>query len=337
MRWLTPCLALLLCGTLPTEETAAQEPIIQEPAADQVAYMGLTAEVDPWDPQIPVLLTGEVKQLDGDRLALLESDGSPRTVPSAQIVSIAPRWRTAAAAEAHTLFVERKYKAVVAAVPTALKSDLVQWQQRLLIAELVQSVEALGETRLAGNYFLSLAKSNPPQMLYADIPLCWTVAQPDEALIAEAHKWLLDENESAQLLGASWLLLSEPGSQAKPVLGQLRSSKNSAIAQLATLQGWRLTPPPQTMSELTRWLEYRDRLIPPLQLGPTEFIADRLMRIGRTDLALGQWMRIASQHADHPHRCAQALKAAAAQLQRAGRAEEAQRLEPWINSLSPTN
>jgi hypothetical protein len=335
MRCLPWCLSLLLCG-IPVG-VHAQETATGVPAADRVAYVGLTDKVDPWNPPAAVVLTGEVKQLDGDRLAMLESDGSPRTVPSAQIVSIEPQWRTAAAAAAHTQFVERKYKAVVAAVPTALKSDLVQWQQRLLIAELVQSVEALGEPRLAGIYFLSLAKSNPPHLLYAAMPLCWTVAQPDEALKAEAHKWLLDENEAAQLLGASWLLLDDPGSQAKQVLGQLRSSKNSAIAQLATLQGWRLTPPPQTMSELTRWLEYRDRLIPPLQLGPTEFIADRLMRIGRGDLALGQWMRIASGHTDHPHRCALALKAAAAQLQRAGRAEEAQSLEAWIDSLQPNN
>lgn len=74
--------------------------------------------------------------------------------------------------------------------------------------------------------------------------------------------------------------------------------ENSAIAlNPAASQGWRLTLPPQTMSNLAGWLEQRDKLIPPLQLGPTEFIADRLMRIGQTDLAVGQWMRIASQHA----------------------------------------
>lgn len=342
MRLALLALAVAYSGysTLPANRLLGQEPAAAEPSPstkilDRASYVGLADNRDPWIVPEPVELLGEIKQFDGERLALQQSDGSARTVPSPQIVSLTPHWRTAAAAQAHQLFVERRYADVVTAVPLALKSNLVQWQQRLLIAELVQAVEALGNTRAAGLYFLSLHKSNAPPMLYAAMPLCWTVREADEALLEQAQQWLSDESEAAQLMGASWLLLSDQGSAAKQALAKLLTSQNSAIAQLSRAQGWRLIAPPQTMSELNGWLASRDRLIAPLQLGPTEFIADRLMRIGRHDLAMGQWIRIAHEHADHPHRVLQALQSAHTQLSRMQRPDEAQRLEVWIKTLAP--
>ncbi len=329
--------ATLLAQELPPATRSTEVRITDGVLTDMVEYQGLTEKSDAWTVPLTVQLEGEIKQLDGQRLAMIESDGSPRTVPSQQIVRITPQWRNAAAADVHQMFVERKIKEVVKGVPEALQSNLVQWQQRLLIAELVQSVDALGNPQAAGSYFLSLAKSDPPHLLYADMPMCWSVCEPDEALREQAHQWLQDESEAAQLMGASWLLFGERSTEAKRAFSQLVRSQNSAIAQMAAIQGWRLTPPPQTMSNLTQWFELRDRLIPPLQLGPTEFIADRLMRIGQTELAIGQWLRIASQHADHPHRAAKAIQSAAAQLKRLGRDEEAQRLEAWINQLTPKN
>ncbi len=347
IRWNAVCLTLLFA---PIQASFAQQSSTTSHTAevgdknlkknnlgnyDIVEVINPADKPDAWHPPVTLQLQGEVKQFDGERLALLESDGSPRTIPSQYVLRIEPQWRNESAAAAHQLFVERKYQAVVKAVPQALQDNLAQWQQRLLIAELVQSATALGNPRVAGNYFLSLAKSNPPHLLYADMPLCWTVSEPDQALREESQKWLLEEAESARLLGASWLLFGEQSSEAKQALSQLQTSQNSAIANMAALQGWRLVPPPQTMSALPGWLEFRDQLLPPLQIGPTEFIADRLMRIGQPDLAIGQWLRIASQHGDRPHRAAQALQSAATQLQRLERNEEAQRLMEWIDRLTP--
>lgn len=330
----------LVITTRPANRLLGQEPAVAEPPPstsilDRASYIGLAENRDPWIVSKPVELLGEIKQFDGERLAIIQSDGSARTVPSPQIISLTPHWRTPAAAKAHQFFVERRYAEVVTAVPLALKSNLVQWQQRLLIAELVQAVEALGNTRAAGLYFLSLHKSSAPAMLYAVMPLCWTVREADEALLEQAQQWLTDASEAAQLLGASWLLMSDQGSAAKQALAKLLTSQNTTIAQLARAQGWRLIAPPQTMSELNGWLATRDRLIAPLQLGPTEFLADRLVRIGRHDLAMGQRIRIAQEHADHPHRALQALQSARSQLSRMERPDEAQRLQVWIKTLAP--
>ena len=80
-------------------------------------------------------------------------------------------------------------------------------------------------------------------------------------------------------------------------------------------------------------MDYRDRMLQPLQLGPTEFLADRLQRIGETDLAIGQWMRIATLHADRYDRARRALTAAADSLTRQGRPAEAKKIEAWIDEL----
>ncbi|MCA9134436.1 MAG: hypothetical protein KDA45_14805, partial [Planctomycetales bacterium] len=132
---------------------------------------------------------------------------------------------------------------------------------------------------------------------------------------------------------ASWLLFGPHGSTAGRTLAALRASPNSTVAQLAVVQSWRLVAPPETRPALASWIEFRDKLLPPLQLGPTEFLADRLMRIGEPELALGQWMRIATVHAERYHRAAGALQAAETQLKRVGRDDEAQRLKAWIQEL----
>ncbi len=327
-RWAS---AVALIATGCQNNCAAQDHDPRE--SDLVEYVGSAERLDAWSTRETVQLRGQIREFDYDKLVLLQNDGSSRTLASAQVSKVLPVWRNAVAASTHQLMVERKYRDVYRTVPEALKSDLVQWQQRILIADLVQAADALGNQQAACVVFLSLAKSNAPPLLYNCIPLCWTALEPSPALVQSASKWLGSEDEVEKLIGASWLLLGEQQSAASQALTQLRSSENLVVAQMAVAQSWRMLPPPKTMVELPAWLSFRDKLLPPLQLGPTELIADRLMRVGETDLAIGQWMRIASVHADQYHRAAAALELAAAQLKRLGRDEEAKRLEPWVSEL----
>jgi hypothetical protein len=290
-------------------------------------------EADAWTEPLGYQLSGEVLQFEADKLVLKLADGTSRTILSRQVTQVDPDWRNDQAGNVHQLFVNKNYAEVIEQVPAVLKTGLPAWQQRALIAELVQAADALGNPRTAGILFLNLAASKPPALLYTDMPLCWTVREPDRALQSEAVKWLSRDDDPARLLGASWLLFGDQRDAAARAITQLQSSEIEAIAQLAVAQSWRIVPPPQTREKLTQWMEYRDKLLSPLQLGPTELLADRLMRIGETQLAIGQWMRIATMHADRYHRAAQALESAATQLQRLGRDEEAKRLEPWVKEL----
>lgn len=328
------CVSLLSCG-FPLLAPVTTRPLLaaDNPPYDTVEFTNLATEPDVWTGSPVQRLAGEVLELDSQSLRILVSGGEERSIPAARIVRIEPHWHNEAAARARQLARERKYREVIDEVPTVLKSGLPRWQQQLLLADLVVAAEALGNRRTSGVLFLNLTASDPAPFLYGVMPLCWSGDEPDPILKAEAEKWLSSSQEAAQLLGASWLLATEKGAEAASKLTALKASSHPVLGQFAVVQAWRVVPPPEVLGKLGEWFEFRERLMLPLQLGPTEVIAERLMRAGESEMAIGQWMRIAAVHGDRYHRAAQALEAAAMQLRRLGREDEALRVNPWIDEL----
>lgn len=299
---------------------------------DQVFYWAGTPQVPDadWEKRDRRELSGTIRQFDAEQLVLELPNGQATTIDSGRVNRLVTQWRSPQAREAIGLVEARDYRGAIAKLEPAIRSGIPRWQQRLLIAKLVESVQAIDRPRTAGILFLNLADTDPPAMLYASMPLCWTVRQPDPALLEEARKWMDSQQEVAQLMGASWLLFEPQGPQAERILLELESSENDSVAQLAALQRWRLTPPPATLQKLPQWLDTRDRLIEPLQLGACEFLADRLLRVNQPDLALGQLMRIVSLAGERYDRASKALQAAQALLERQAKTPEAQRLQAWI-------
>ncbi len=288
-----------------------------------------------WDAVATTVLQGHVKQFDAEQLILHDIDsGNLTELASDRVEQIDFQFATREAREAMELFSVRRYQESVPALDKALKSGLPRWQQRFLIAALIRSAEALDKPRSAGILFLNLAASSAPPLLYADMPLVWTVRETPQQIREKAAEWLDSSDEIAQLLGASWLLFGAEGQRAQDAMAKLRSATNPTIAKLAAAQSWRLVPPPQTLDQLQSWLEYIETLPQPLRIGPVEFVADRLMRVGEIDLAIAQWVRIASQHADRYHRAAFALQTAQKLLEREDRNDEAERLTQWIEKLN---
>jgi hypothetical protein len=274
---------------------------------------------------------GRVQSFTAERLVLVGKDGQERALDSDQIERVDVAWTNPAIIDALKLFEERRYQEATIALNAA--RDAAGWQTQILVGKMVQAKVAMGDIPTAGNIFKALANSLPPSMLYADMPLCWASKEPDRVLFKQAQEWLQAQSDAEKLMGASWLLMSDELDKAKRTLVQLQSSSNPTLAKLAVAQSWRTVSPPETMHELSQWQEFRDQLLEPLQLGPTEFIADRLLRIGETELALGQWMRIATIHADRYHRAQVAMENAAARLTRLGREQEANRLQDWIKQV----
>ncbi len=292
-----------------------------------------TKDTASWMQSRSIELRGRVQTFDRATLTLLASDGSQRSIDSLEVQAVRFQWSNAEVTAALELFAQRNYRESITALNEARKTNTPRWQQQFVIGHIIQAALAMGNTRTAGILFLDLAASQPPPLLYADMPLCWTVQDVDKPTMDSAKQWLASEAEDAKLLGASWLLLGPERELASKVLSQLQSSKNPLVAELAAAQAWRLVAPPATLKQLDAWLAFRDRMLQPLQLGPTEFLADRLQRVGETDLALEQWMRIATLHADRYDRTRKALSAAAASLTRAGRTKEATKIETWIEEL----
>jgi tetratricopeptide (TPR) repeat protein len=327
-------LVVLNLSFLHAQETQKPSKNVDQPL-DSFLYAPMVPKtIDLWKSYAPERFEGIIKEID-DKSIRFDDGKKTQEMPSDRVMSLQPAWRTEEASKAHALFARHQFREALEAFQPAINSKLPDWQKGVLFAEIIETYVALGDWREAGNIFVSYLspKFKPHALQYAYLPANWTTTEPDEKMRTAAAKWLADESESAQLLGASWLLLGSDNKAAQSKIAQLQKSKVAPIAALAVAQSWRLTAPPTTMERYGAWSEFRDRMLPPLQIGPTEFLADRLSRIGQLELAIGQWSRIASMHGDRYHRSTLALNAMLQQLRQANRTEESKRLEAWIEQL----
>jgi hypothetical protein len=285
-----------------------------------------------WYPPQIVEYAGRIVNFDDGQLLIELLSGEGERLPSGQVQSLSIAWSEPALVNAMGFFERREYRQAISALDEARKG-LPTWKQRFVIEKIVQAAVALDNERTAGILFLNLAASKPPALIYGSMPLCWTVREVPRPLADEARNWLKSEDEAAQLLGASWLLFGAERDAAAKTLARLKASNNPSIAQLAVAQGWRLTPPPETLAQLPGWFKFRDGLPEALQLGPTEFLADRLQRIGEVDLAIGEWSRIATKHRERYDRALRALTSAADNLKRLQRTAEVDLIKGWIDRL----
>lgn len=291
-----------------------------------------------WNPLRESRLEGHIKQLDADGLVIESrqraSDESTAMirVPSEQLQYILPAWKSDETADIVQLFEQQKFREFIQALRELDVATIPRWQQLLLLSRLVRSIDALQGAVGSGQHFLTMAESSPV-ILFADMPLCWTSMEPDASLQQKAEAWLVSENPTAQLLGASWLIHGANPQPARQTILRLKSEGTPGVSQLATAQAWRLITPNETMQEIRGWIAYRDRMLPALAIGPTEFMADRLARIGQSDLALGQLLWIASQHGDRHNRAVKALSSAVDLMKRDQRDAEAERIAEWLNQL----
>ena len=295
-----------------------------------------------WDPRELFEDSGIVLEWDSQKIVLIRPDAaSPATIPGDYVVRIEPAWANENGAKIHRLYSERQYKLVVIKgqeiVTSASKSGLPPWQLRVILAEMVESSSALGKPGIAGKVFVALANYNPPQLLLATIPLPWGESAFSEAGLPEiqslSEEWISQENEAVQLLGAAWLLSGVKRPLAIETLNRLaKTSKSPFISAYARTQLWRIAPPAEVLSDrLPGWLSERDKLLLPLQAGPTMLLAERLQQAGQSNLAIPEWLRIATLHSDRYHLAIKAIPKASAALRDAGRKEEADRVQSLLD------
>lgn len=328
---------------VPAYLPACQEPLASEPDDRVEIRQAVTAntKVGLWSPLKTMTLKGKIESFDVKSLVIQvpAEDGtlSAKTISSDMVQKVVPAWRGTGLVEAMELFDQRKMPEFSKAFVKLDFKTIPEWQAKFIRAKIVQSRDSANQFVMAGESFLSLANEGSiPDLLYADIPLCWTSPRTDE-VNAKAKEWVKQDSEVARLLGASWLLLGQDALIARKALDELQKSKFPVIAQLAKAQSWRIVPPPETMQQLPAWISERDRMLIPVSLGPTEFMMDRLMRIGQHELAIGCAVRIATIHTDNYFRSRRALVAANQLLKKQGRDAEADQVDQWIKKLDGTN
>jgi len=286
--------------------------------------------LDRWISYPPLLLDGGLIELSGARTLLWNDElQQPRRLDAERVIALEFGWQTPAAEQAHRRFLVGDWPAVISQHPAAIRSGVILWQQRLLLAELVAALAAQQQWGLSGRLFEQLVERDPPPLLLAYGPYAWDGALGGAAdqMQEPARKWLVASQPALQLLGASWLLGGPQRGEAVAVLERLRQDPSSAIAALASAQLWRIVPPAQYSERAVGWLNHRERMLLPLQIGPSWVLADKAMQQGQIDQAVGHWLRIATLHGERYDAAVRAIALAEEALRAAGRSEEAQRLE----------
>jgi hypothetical protein len=306
---------------------------------------GLTESTRPslWKPFKRTEYSGRIVHIDHREVVLdLGPDGAVAVddnslskrlrFPSDQVESVEPFWSGELTPKLVQLFDQGMYREFIRLLQDADLTPIPQWQQLLLLEMVVRAVGALQGPTAAAGPFLRLADS-APDFLHASMPLCWTFAELDRDFEAKCRGWLDSSSESAQLLGASWLIHGPESSRAVEVIKRLQSSSRTAISQLSVAQAWRIVTPPETMSHLNKWVATRDKMLAPLALGPTEFLVERLVRIGQPDLALGQALWIITIRPADKARASRLLDQSAQLLLAGGYQSEAERVMDWRKDL----
>lgn len=253
--------------------------------------------IDSWETWNAHTIRCRIIRLDAETLDIRDELGTLKKLELNRVIAVRPKWNTPQAAEMDRLFYEGKYAEHAKMAAAVLKVDLPPYQQRLLLAQVVVSANAIGNRVPAGTVFLTLCKNSPPPLLYSVAPLNWVDSQTTRTMETSAETWLAETDEAAQLLGASWLLSGAKRKQATETLEKLTRSPNNMISDLATCQLWRTVPiAPENAATILEWQNRRDQLLLPLQLGPTELIADRWRSARQPNLAALENLRIAILH-----------------------------------------
>ena len=287
--------------------------------------------LDRWKPRSLIEVQGVVVAWESDQLVVVKPGANgTSSYPGDYVVGIEPNWKAPAYAKVHELFLGHQFREVLQQGQAALAmNEIPRWQQRVVVAEMIDSAVALGQYAVAARIFKILAQDTSPELLLSRIPLPWSdeLAQPTPALIQESLAGLENKSTAMQVLGATWLLATEHRLVAIEKLKSIASSGDSLMADYAKPQLWRLAPSEEVFStNFGNWTSLRDALPVAAQAGPTMLLANRLDQAGQTKLALAEWLRITSLHEDRYDLRVQALQRAVEAAKKLGDKELAARL-----------
>ena len=290
-----------------------------------------------WRARSIIEARGVIVSWDVDKLVVIKPEAKgPTNFPGDLVVGIEPGWKSPAYAQVHSLFEQRKFKEVLQQGQAVLSlAEIPRWQQRVMVCEMVDSAMALQQYSAAARVFKVLAQDSTPELLMSRIPIPWSdeLLRVTPALTQEALGWIESDKPAMQLVGASWLLAGEHRLAAIDKLKSLSSNALPMIAAYSKIQLWRLTIPEEILSDgFLEWVAQRDALPVPLQAGPTMLLAHRLEQANQPKLAIAEWLRVTSMHADRYHLAEQAVRRGADAAKKLGDEELAQKIVQKIGS-----
>lgn len=307
----------------------------------------LVASLKQWNPPEVSVENAVVLDWNDRDLIVVRRDSVDKVVlPSPNVIRMEPRWENDLAASLHSDYLNGRYAEAIAKGGRILGQKPEQpgtprWQQRVLIAELVECLIATNRWERACLLYAALAKDQPPPLLLTAMPIPWTTTTAeigDRSKIQEAAvAWMEDERPPMQLMGAAWLLDSDRREESLRVLNRLaQSSEKAIIAKYAEAQLWRSYAPKELSQErLAQWTSHRDSMPLPFQAGPSFLMAEKLSKSGDNPRSLEEYLRVGLLHRDKSYLAKPSLAFALELVQSSDRPQEAQRIQDLSRKLGP--
>lgn len=220
---------------------------------------------------------------------------------------------------ADQLFAEGRYADAAVSYLRAVEAEKRVWMRRVILARLTRCYANMGQVARAGDTFLLILGSDPTTQLLDALPLAWTTAQPRADVVDRAGRWMDDARvPAARLLGASWLMTTPQRARALETLAKLASDEDPRIATLAEAQAWRDRLVTVSREDVRRWQAQLEQLDPSLRAGPSLLVGQALARHNEHAEAALALLRIPILYPLERELAAEALFAAAEQLDKSG-------------------
>ena len=276
-------------------------------------------------PQARVQKRGEIVDWIGGQLRLRGALDREESISSERIVDVQAA-RTEQQLAAQRLWREGQLAEAITAFYAAKGAESRAWVVRQISADLTVALLETDQPHLAGDEFLTITTTDPSTHLFDAIPLAWRSGSADAEVTGKARGWLNQDSPTAQLLGASWLLTSVERADAIAALERLRTHADRRLAAAAEIQLWRTRLVTVRPEEVARWQAAADRVPAELRGVAWYQIGAALARLNQPEDAALAYLQTALTYHRQRAMAADALAAAAGQLEKLNRRSEAAEL-----------
>ncbi len=268
--------------------------------------------------------SGQIIRWKGNRITL-DTGGRTKQFDATSVQQIQTLW-PAPMEQARQRMAVRKYAEAIPLMQAAIKLEDRDWVKAIAMAELVQCLDATDRTSEATIEFLKIYSADPDTRFFHLIPLPWTSTHWNRPPDSDTRKWLQSSNSLLRLLGASWQLSDQRRASAVEALESLCHDPDQRIAQLAATQLWRSSLLSVDEQDTERWLRQIQRIDPRLRAGPLVVLAEAQQRIGQSQRAKINYLKIPILYPQKKSLAANALFVCASLMEEEGQGKNAARL-----------
>ncbi|MGY8747378.1 MAG: tetratricopeptide repeat protein [Pirellulales bacterium] len=273
---------------------------------------------------------GTITQWTGDSLTL-SSKGVEREIDNDTIIKIETEW-----GDNYKLglqeFNSGNPSFAIVQFDEALSSESRPWAKLIIRAKLIEAYQSLEKYPDAIRQFQIILQEDPQTRFLPLAPICWTGS--GTVMADTASQLGNSRNSFLQLIGASWMLGSPQRNTGIKILQTLSEDIDPRLKNIAIAQLWR-TRLNVTDKQLKPWEKTVAGLPRDFRAGPYLVLAEAQSRVGQTQPAIVNLMRIPILFPEQKSLVAAALYRAGNLLDNQGESDLAQSILNELVTLYP--